>query len=54
LFTAPPGQRAALAAIKGAEYPACHCIGEITVGRGVRVRSAKGDLNVKGFDHFRT
>ena len=38
LFTVPPAARQALAAVTGsAGSPACHCIGEIAAGRGVRV-----------------
>ena len=54
LFTAPPSARAqvgALAAKMGA--PACHCIGEIVVGKGVKVLGERGELPVpRGWDHF--
>ncbi len=56
LFTAPASARAqigALAAKAGA--PACHCIGEIVAGKGVRVWGERGELPVpRGWDHFRT
>ncbi len=54
LFTAPAGARAqigALAARVGA--PACHCIGEIVIGKGVKVIGERGELPVpRGWDHF--
>jgi thiamine-monophosphate kinase len=54
LFTAPSGARAqigALAAKVGA--PACHCIGEVVVGKGVKVMGERGELPVpRGWDHF--
>jgi thiamine-monophosphate kinase len=54
LFTAPPSARAqigSLAAQTGA--PACHCIGEIVAGKGVRVLGERGELPVpRGWDHF--
>ena len=54
LFTVPEAHRAALARATAASgAPACHCIGEITAGRGVRVVGEKGDLPLpKGWDHF--
>ncbi len=54
LFTVPPAARAALAAVSGsAGAPACHCIGEIGAGRGVRVLGERGELPVpRGWDHF--
>jgi thiamine-monophosphate kinase len=53
LFTVPPAARAALAAQLGAGAPACHCIGEIVAGRGVRVLGERGDLPLpRGWDHF--
>ena len=56
LFTVPPAGRVALSratAARGA--PACHCIGEIVSGRGVRVVGEKGDLPLpRGWDHFAT
>jgi thiamine-monophosphate kinase len=56
LFTAPASARAqigALAAKAGA--PACHCIGEIVAGKGVRVLGERGELPVpRGWDHFRS
>jgi thiamine-monophosphate kinase len=56
LFTVPPAARAALAQLSaGAGAPACHCIGEIVSGRGVRVVGEKGDLALpRGWDHFAT
>ena len=55
LFTVPPARRAALsqaAAMPGA--PACHCIGEIGAGRGVRVVTPRGALVAPpGWDPFR-
>ena len=54
LFTAPASARAqvgALAAKVGA--PACHCIGEIVAGKGVRVLGERGEIPVpRGWDHF--
>ncbi len=54
LFTAPPSARAqigALAAKVGA--PACHCIGEIVAGKGVRVLAERGEIPLpRGWDHF--
>ena len=54
LFSVPPGARATLArAMSAAGAPACHCIGEVISGRGVRVVGEKGDLPVpRGWDHF--
>ena len=54
LFTVPAAGRAGLARATAASgAPACHCIGEITAGRGVRVVGEKGDLPLpKGWDHF--
>ena len=54
LFTVPEAGRAGLARATAASgAPACHCIGEITAGRGVRVVGEKGDLPLpKGWDHF--
>ncbi len=54
LFTVPPSRRAGLArAMATAGSPACHCIGEITEGRGIRLVSAAGDLSLPaGWDHF--
>ncbi len=54
LFTVPPSRRAGLArAMATAGAPACHCIGEITAGRGVRLVSDRGDLPVpRGWDPF--
>ena len=56
LFTVPPPARLALAQLSaGAGAPACHCIGEIVAGRGVRVVGEKGDLSLPpGWDHFAT
>jgi thiamine-monophosphate kinase len=56
LFTVPPGARAALVALAAsAGAPACHCIGEVVAGRGVRVLAERGELPVpKGWDHFRS
>ncbi len=56
LFSVPQAARGALArAIASAGAPACHCIGEIVSGRGVRVVGEKGDLPLqKGWDHFAT
>ncbi len=55
LFTVPPAARQALAAVGGgAGAPACHCIGEVGAGRGVRVLGERGELPVpRGWDHFR-
>jgi len=54
LFAVPPTARSALArAMSSAGAPACHCIGEVVSGRGVRVVGEKGDLPVpRGWDHF--
>jgi thiamine-monophosphate kinase len=54
LFTAPPGARQALATVTAsAGAPACHCIGEIVAGRGVRVLGERGELPVpRGWNHF--
>jgi thiamine-monophosphate kinase len=53
-FTVPPANRAALAARLGAGAPACHCIGEVVAGHGVRVLGERGELRVPpGWDHFR-
>ena len=56
LFSVPSAARGALLrAMAGAGAPACHCIGEIVSGRGVRVVGEKGDLPLpKGWDHFAT
>ncbi|MBS0376481.1 MAG: thiamine-phosphate kinase [Proteobacteria bacterium] len=56
LFTVPPAARGALAAAMAASgAPACHCIGEIVAGRGVRVLGERGELPVpRGWDHFAT
>jgi thiamine-monophosphate kinase len=56
LFTVPPSARQALAAVTtSAGAPACHCIGEIVAGRGVRVLGERGELPVpRGWDHFLT
>ncbi len=56
VFTVAPAARAALAAVTAsAGSPACHCIGEIVTGRGVRVLGERGELPVpRGWDHFRT
>ncbi|MEI8297579.1 MAG: thiamine-phosphate kinase [Pseudomonadota bacterium] len=54
LYTVAPGARQQmfqLAASAGA--PACHCIGEVVAGRGVRVLGERGELPVpRGWDHF--
>lgn len=53
LFTVPPTARAALSTKLGAGAPACHCIGEIVAGKGVRVLGERGDLPLpRGWDHF--
>ena len=54
LFTVPPAARAALGRASAAPgAPACHCIGEIVPGRGVRVVGESGDLPLpRGWDHF--
>ena len=56
LFTVPPVARQTLAAVTAsAGAPACHCIGEIAAGRGVRVLGERGELPVpRGWDHFLT
>ena len=56
LFTVPPAARAALAAVTAsAGAPACHCIGEIAAGRGVRIQGERGELALpRGWDHFAT
>jgi thiamine-monophosphate kinase len=56
LFTVPPGARQAFASVTAsAGAPACHCIGEIAAGRGVRVQGERGELPVpRGWDHFLT
>jgi len=48
--------RPALAAVMASPgSPACHCIGEIVTGRGVRLYSEQGELPVpRGWDHFAT
>ncbi|MCZ8130375.1 MAG: thiamine-phosphate kinase [Steroidobacteraceae bacterium] len=54
LFTVPPAARTALAGLLAGGAPACHCIGEIVAGRGVRVVDERGDHPAPaGFDHFR-
>jgi thiamine-monophosphate kinase len=53
LFTVPPGRSGRLAELTGTGMPACHCVGEIVAGEGVRVRSAGGELRAEGFDHFK-
>jgi thiamine-monophosphate kinase len=55
LFTVPPTRRAALAdALQMPGAPACHCIGEITSGKTVRLVGRSGDLVVPaGWDPFR-
>ena len=55
LFSGAAGGAQALAAVTGsAGAPACHCIGEIGAGRGVRVLGERGELPVpRGWDHFR-
>jgi thiamine-monophosphate kinase len=55
VFTVPPAARPTLARLTaGAGAPACHCIGEIVAGRGVRVVGERGELPVpRGWDHFR-
>jgi thiamine-monophosphate kinase len=54
VFTVPPGARAALVALAASGgAPACHCIGEVVAGRGVRVLGERGELPVpRGWDHF--
>jgi thiamine-monophosphate kinase len=53
LFTVPPERRPQLAQQLGAGAPACHCIGEIVAGKGVRVLGERGELPLPpGFDHF--
>jgi thiamine-monophosphate kinase len=56
LFTVPRAAQAALGQASGAAgAPACHCIGEIVPGRGLRIVGEKGDLPVpRGWDHFAT
>jgi thiamine-monophosphate kinase len=55
LFTVPPPARAALVALAASGgAPACHCIGEIVAGRGVRILGERGEMPVpRGWDHFR-
>ena len=55
LFTAPPASRERIGALAArAGSPACHCIGEIVAGRGVRVLGERGEVTVpRGWDHFR-
>jgi len=55
LFTVPPAARTALARLTAATgAPACHCIGEVVAGRGVRLVAKSGELPVpRGWDHFR-
>jgi thiamine-monophosphate kinase len=54
LFTVPPTARAAIGERLGNGAPACHCIGEIVAGRGVRLLGPSGDLPLpRGWDHFR-
>jgi thiamine-monophosphate kinase len=48
LFTVPPDRRTALAAQLGAGAPACHCIGEVVAGKGVRVLGERGELPLPG------
>ncbi len=54
LYTVPQTARNQLfqqAASAGA--PACHCIGEVVAGRGVRVLGERGELPLpRGWDHF--
>jgi thiamine-monophosphate kinase len=54
VFTVPPAARPALARVVGGRgAPACHCIGEIVAGRGVRVLGEQGELPVpRGWDAF--
>jgi thiamine-monophosphate kinase len=54
VFTVRPAARPALAQLVGSPgAPACHCIGEIVAGHGVRVIGEHGDLPVPpGWDHF--
>jgi thiamine-monophosphate kinase len=54
LFTAPSSARTAISALMArAGAPACHCIGEIVAGKGVRVLGERGELPVPaGWDHF--
>ena len=55
VYTVAPSARSALFALAAsAGAPACHCIGEIVAGRGVRVLGERGELPVPpGWDHFR-
>jgi thiamine-monophosphate kinase len=54
LFAAPPSARAGIGALAArAGSPACHCIGEIVAGRGVRVVDEGRDVPLPpGWDHF--
>jgi thiamine-monophosphate kinase len=54
LFTVPPSARGELLRILASgRAPACHCIGEITKGRGVRVIAETGEIKApRGWDHF--
>ena len=56
VFTVPAAARQALAALTASTgAPACHCIGEIVAGRGVRLLGERGELRVPpGWDHFAT
>ena len=53
-FSVPPTRRTALAQAAAASgAPACHCIGEIVAGRGLRVLGIHGELPPPpGWDHF--
>lgn len=55
VFTVPPAARGAMIALAAsAGAPACHCIGEIVAGRGVRVLAERGELAIPpGWDPFR-
>jgi thiamine-monophosphate kinase len=54
LFTAPQSARAQIGALSArVGAPACHCIGEIVAGKGVKVMGERGELPVpRGWDHF--
>jgi thiamine-monophosphate kinase len=55
LYPVPPVARNQLFQLAaGAGAPACHCIGEVVAGKGVRVLGEGGELPVpRGWDHFR-
>ena len=55
-FTVPVARRAALSQLQAARgSPACHCIGEVVAGRGLKLVGERGELKLPGgWDHFAT